>query len=139
MRMGKVWKIFCWILLGMVLLCGCRKEERLQQPVVEKIEISGIYDSGGFYLTLTEEAEMEAVLNQLRFFKHLGQADMDPERALGDSITIRVCLSDGERHVYRQRADRYLSKDNKPWQKIDPIQGRRLRLFLGKLKKSKHT
>ena len=137
--MRKFWKIFCGMILSAVLLCGCEDDQGFRQPVVEKIEVSGTYDSGGFYLTLMKPEEMEAVLNQVRCLEPLGQADMDPERVLGDSLTIRVCLSSGRCHIYRQQADRYFSKDNKPWRKIDPIQGRRLRLFLGKLKKSKHT
>lgn len=121
--MGRFWKMLCLVFAASLIFCGCQAEETVTQSVVERVNISGWHDGTAVALTLTEQTSMEAVLDYLRLQRSQGRADVDPERILGNAYTIEICLSNGQTHIYRQRADRYLSKDNHPWQKIDPDRG----------------
>ena len=70
--------------------------------------------------------KMEKVLNYLRLLEDQGTADTDPERLAGDRFEITLYYSDGQQGIYRQRGDRYLSKNAHPWKKVDPDQARLL-------------
>lgn len=74
----------------------------------------------------TQPHKMEPVLNYLRLLKYKGQADTDPERLTGDRFEITLYYSNGQSRIYRQRSNRYLSKNAHAWEKIDPEQARLL-------------
>lgn len=74
----------------------------------------------------TRPYKMETVLNYLRLLKHNGQADTDPERLMGDCFEITLYYSNGQQGIYRQRANRYLSKNAHAWGKIVPEQAQLL-------------
>ena len=63
---------------------------------------------------------MEWVLIYLRLLKPLGKPDSDPDSLEKDIYEITVHLSDGSKRFYRQKAHRYFSKENRPWQSINP-------------------
>ncbi len=68
----------------------------------------------------TQPQKMETILYYLRSLEDLGSADTDPERIMGDRFKITVIYSDGSRRLYRQQADRFLSRDDRPWRTVDP-------------------
>ncbi len=70
--------------------------------------------------------KMEEILNYLRILDCNGNADTDPERIVGDSFVITLYDSSGQRQIYRQRANRFLSKNSHPWETIDTEQAKRL-------------
>lgn len=119
--MKKGWKIL--VFLFVFLLAGCAKREQKPPAVVTKVNV--IYNHAGFDImrSYTDTEKIEEILEYLRLQKTVGRAEMDPERLFGDVFRIEVLLSDGQRRVYRQYANRYISKDNRPWRKIKPGYG----------------
>ena len=67
----------------------------------------------------TTPAKMESILNYLRLLEYAGIPDEDPELSEGDVCRIDVQLVNGKRHVYYLYANRYLSKDFRPWVQVD--------------------
>ena len=63
---------------------------------------------------------MQSVLLYLRLLKPFGKPDTDPELVAAPVFEITVQLSDGQRHIYRQKDHRYFSKNALPWENIDP-------------------
>ncbi len=113
--MGKFRKLLllicCTFLLG-----GCNaKEESLR--LVTKISIT---DQSGFTRHYTQPQALETILYYLRSLKNLGVPNTDPERIMGEHYQIRLEYSDGQTSIYRQRANRFLSKDSHPWQNVSP-------------------
>lgn len=70
--------------------------------------------------------KISAVLNYLRLLKCSGKADTDPEQLTGDSFEIILQDAAGQRSIYRQRANRFISKNSKPWEQVSPKQASRL-------------
>ncbi len=68
----------------------------------------------------TDDEDVRTVLDCLRMQRSKGRALVDPERVMGDSLEITVFLSDGQVHIYRHRGGRFLSKDGRAWQRVDP-------------------
>ena len=66
-----------------------------------------------------QTGHMEAILNYLRLLEYDGIPKTDPEQLQGDMYRITVHLADGNRHVYHLHADRYLSRDFRPWVKVE--------------------
>ena len=63
-----------------------------------------------------------AILTYLRLLKCGSRAQTDPEQLTGDHFEIILYNSSGERSIYRQRANRYFSKNSGAWVKILPEQ-----------------
>lgn len=70
--------------------------------------------------------KIQPVLQYMRLLKREGHADTDPEMLIGDRFDITLYYSDGQRKIYRQRSNRYLSRNCAPWEKIDQDQAQRL-------------
>lgn len=125
--MGKTKKIL-WILLGISLLfCGCRANAESPEPapplrIVTQVSVTCRPTDGIGERHYTQSQKMEAILNYLRSLEYAGKAEVDPELLAGNAYQITVQLSDGSTQVYYQRADRYLSRNCAPWEKIDPEQ-----------------
>lgn len=66
--------------------------------------------------------KIQAVLNYLRLLKCSGRTDTDPEQLAGDSFEIALYDARGQRTIYRQRANRFFSKNAQPWKRISPEQ-----------------
>lgn len=135
--METIKKIF-WILMGGMLLCGCSANAQGPEPtpplcVVTQVDVTCRSPGDILERHYTQPQKMEAVLNYLRLLEYRGQADCDPEQLIGNAYKIMVQLSDGCSHCYYQRADQYLSRDRKPWERIDPDQARQLYLLLVEL------
>ena len=74
----------------------------------------------------TQPAKVTAILNYLRLLKTQGAADTDPEQLTGDRFEITLYYSDGQQRIYRQQSNRYLSKNARAWEKVDPQQAQLL-------------
>ena len=77
-------------------------------------------------MNYTDPDKIESILLYLRHLKRKGTAQVDPERVEGDHYEILLHYSNGERRVYYQHADQYLSQDYKPWERINPEQAKNL-------------
>lgn len=117
--MGRFWKCFSLLLLPF-LLTGCKKATHTPPSLVTQVTVTGIIQDSPVQADYSDPQKMEVILFYLRGLESLGRPDRDPERILGDHVRITVTLSDGSCHIYHQRANRFLSRDSQPWQRIDP-------------------
>lgn len=128
--MGKIQKILCLCLLC-PLLTGCRAQTEEPLALVNRIQISGHSHNAPFGAVYTNPSKMETLLFYLRGLNPHGTPNTDPERIAGDHYRISISFTDGTRHIYRQQANRFVSVDAHPWQKVDPQKGAMLPLLLG--------
>ena len=127
--------IFVVCVLFSALFAGCgRKKTASQKPgmgkVVAQIDVTCKKDESALFWQYTDQEKMEAILLYLRLLHRGGGAQIDPNRVKGDHYEIVLHYSDGRKRVYYQHADRYLSDNYAPWEKIDPEQGKDLMLLL---------
>ena len=123
--MGKILKITL-ALLCCFLLGACHTEPS-KPRLVTKVSIT---DSAGITRNYLEPRKMEVFLYYLRSLNPTGKPTTDLERIIGESYRICVEFSDGQTSIYRQRANRFLSRDSHPWQNIDPKKASMLRPLL---------
>ena len=119
----------CKLLIALVCcfsLMGCSKQQK-SLHLVTKISIT---DDKGIIKSFTEPQKMETILYYLRGLDPAGKPGTDPERIIGDAYRIDIEYADGGQSIYRQRANRFLSKDSHPWQTIDPKKAAILRPLL---------
>lgn len=109
---------FSLLLCCCLLFGGCKAGQKPLR-LVTKISIT---DQTGFTHQYTQPQAIETILYYLRSLDTLGLPDTDPERIIGDHYRILLEYSDGQRSVYHQRANRFLSRDSHPWQKVSPQQ-----------------
>lgn len=109
-----------------LLLTGCAAKPK-PLHLVTKISVT---DRAGITKDYTEPQKMETILYYLRSLEPQGRPDTDPERIMGEAYRICVEYADGGQSIYRQRANRFLSRDAHPWQKIDPQKAAVLRPLL---------
>ena len=112
--MEKFYKLTC-AFFCCLMLCACDKKPTAPN-LVTKISVT---DSTGLTHAYTEPQKMEVLLYYLRALEPSGKVKTDPERILGQSYRICVEFSDGQQTIYRQRANRFLSRDSHPWQNIN--------------------
>lgn len=117
--MGKAWK-FSILFLCVIFLWGCQPKKPQSPRLVTMIRVSGVHQDIPLDVIYTQPQKMETLLYYLRSLEELGQAETDPERIMGDRFQITVSYSDGTRQIYRQRADRFLSRNDRPWKNVDP-------------------
>lgn len=82
------------------------------------------YHYGDMHLKrhFTDIQKIDIVLHYLYDLSPYGTPEEDPEQIWGDCCRITLTMSDGTHHIYRQQGGRYLSVDNRPWQKINENQ-----------------
>ena len=119
--MGKFGKLFLLFVTAFVF-SGCTRQAPPHLAVVTEVDVVCRRDGIPMERRYTSPEKMERLLNYLRMQENLGFAETDPERLVGDMYTIDVRLSDGQHHIYQQRADRYFSRDYRPWHSIDTEQ-----------------
>jgi len=122
-----------FLILLTVLLPGCARKRTWTQPicsVVVRVDVESRNHEERIYRRYTDPKKVSAMLDYLRGLSPYMPADRDPERLTGENHTITVYSSDGTTRVYRQRANRYLSVDSQPWQRIDDTQAKKLYGFL---------
>lgn len=126
MHMKKLQRISLVFLLLPFLFSGAAGPRLRRRPslphTVTKIQV--VCYRGGERLTrhYTQPNKIQPVLHYMRLLKREGAADTDPEQLIGDRFDITLYYSDGQNRIYRQRSNRYLSKNSQPWEKINTKQ-----------------
>jgi hypothetical protein len=123
--MAKFWKLFTVFIICFSLF-GCGQQQK-PLHLVTKISVT---DNKGITRDFTDPQKMETILYYLRSLDPMGRPKTDPERIMGESYRIHIEYADGGQSIYRQRANRFLSKDAHPWQTIDPKKAAILRPLL---------
>ena len=119
--MRKIAKICCALLAVLFLLPGCSQKSHSKPLVlVTKVTVTSQKNGDILQWYYTDPEKIEAVMHYLLRLKPYGFAERDPELVCGPFFEIKVALSNGKSHIYRQRADRYISKDCQTWELIDP-------------------
>ncbi len=115
----KRWIVF---LLLPLLLTGCKKDGPSVSPVVTRVQV--LYHSGSttLYRQYTDQQNMGHLLNYLRLLNAGSPVTGFPT---GSDFSCKFIVenSRGEETVYRQEGAAYLSKNNRPYQKINDTQG----------------
>jgi hypothetical protein len=120
-----------WICL--IFFCGCsnRQTKHIYRAVTE-VDVYTEYENTLIQRHYNTSEKMRPVLLYLRLLKPYGNPVNSSD--VGNEIYyIRISLSDGKQHYYRQASHRYLSKENGPWKSIDPDQASKLYEILRKL------
>lgn len=121
-------------LLGICLLSGCRQAQPVEtvpnSRIVTKVSASYVFGKTRLQRSYVRDEKIRSVLMYLRLLKQQGRTGVDPERLEGSSGEITVEYTDGTRNVYYLRSDSFLSRNGRPWQRIDPKQGKWLRPML---------
>ncbi len=107
-----------FLLIFCLLLCGCKREEKLPaHRVVTRVQVD--YRQGEQLLqrTYTRPENIQAVLNYLRILKPFGP--VVPEGGSGNGCRITLHYSHGPDTVYLQQGNTYLSRQNGSWATID--------------------
>lgn len=121
------------VIICLLILAGCSGNVGAQSTgprVVTSIEVTGTTGQQHLQILYTNQAKMGVILNYLHLLRQRGQAYTDPEQIAGDSFKITLFLSDGTQQIYRQHADRFLSKDNAPWHYVRQEHAEYLRRIL---------
>lgn len=129
MMMVRLFRIFSILFLLTALPAGIASADNSQSSIPHFIsQVHVVCQRGSVTINreYVQPHKMQAILNYLRTLETNGAADLNPERLMGDSFVITIYDSDGQRQIYRQRANRFLSKNSHPWKKIDPDQASRL-------------
>lgn len=112
------------LLLLCVILCGtinvCAKSSDLN--VITQVQVICHRGNSTVNRIYVQPHKIEAVLNYLRLLKCKGAPDTDPEQMAGDSYEIILYDAGGQCSIYRQRANRFFSKNSQPWKNILPEQ-----------------
>ncbi len=129
--MGK-WKI---IFLSFVFLfAGCGRQENVQQSpaprIVTRVEISRKAADGESLHNYTDSEKIRAILLYLRLLTPQGKPDIDPDRAQGPYYEITLYYGRDASKIYRQKGNKYLSVDAKPWALVEPDQGKHIESIL---------
>lgn len=115
---------FLILLCFSTVLSGCVAEKAPTQPlckVVTQVDITCQQQDVLIRRRYTDSDKMQFVLVYLRLLKTRQMAQPEPGQT-EDLYEIRIHFSDGGQRLYRQKAHRFLSRDDHPWQAIDPEQ-----------------
>lgn len=106
------------LLIVCVLLCGCKKEEKVpEHRVVTGVQVE--YHQGERVLRRSyhKTENVQFMLNYLRILKPFGP--VIPEEGSADSCQITLQYSHGPDSVYLQRGNSYLCRNGGDWESID--------------------
>ncbi len=133
----KKWNYFgMFLFFAFFIFSGCSRIDTGNDDrnrFVSQIDVVYTNEEGTQLFHYTTPEKMQTILLYLRLLKPEKQATLNPERLTGSVYKITVHFSNGQQCIYRQRADRFLSKNAKPWQEIDRQQAQTLPRLLKKL------
>ena len=114
------------------LFTGCRKQTPPAAPLrlITGVQITEEIPGNPILHQYTQPQQIDAIIVYLSGLRPYGIADRNPERVSGAAYRIEVFFSDGTSRIYRQRANRYFSKDCRTWRLIDPQKGAYLQELL---------
>ena len=104
------------------------------RPLVSQVDVYCRLDGETAHMHLTTAKEMESVLGCVRASHSHSPAPQQLPSAQGDSCVIRVQLTNGKCHLYRQHSSEFFAHDSDIWKEINPKQGDRLFALLRTLK-----
>ena len=116
------------VFLVVFALTGCQK-----QPVVTLVtQISVDWEPGSVAedRVYRDYDKMQRVLNRMRQLGQRYRPEVDPERLTASSVTVTIDFSDGTRHCYLLKGDRYIRRDSQSWQQADAEKIQRLQFLL---------
>ena len=70
--------------------------------------------------------KIQKLLHYIRALRPRGNAATDPEALGGNRCKIVFYYQNGQRQIYYLQADRYLSIDAHPWERVNPQQSAKL-------------
>ncbi len=127
-----------WVAVSLCLCCGCSRKsaQRPTKPSVRyvtQVDVTCKKGESALRWYYTDPEKIEPMLLYLKLLQRRGTAEVDPVRVEGDHYEIVLHYSTGERRIYYQHADQYLSQDYKPWERINPEQAKDLQLLLDQM------
>lgn len=127
-------RIFYMILL-VIILCGCNQEEAVGRPdrVVIGITVTASVDGKHIHRHYREEPSIRAVLYYLRSLDPQIITNMEPDSYRTNAYRIILEMSDGSEVIYHQLHNDFLQKNGEAWKTIDPVAGASLPKLLAKL------
>ena len=117
--MTRIQKVIMWImtlLLSASQVCAATFEGH---HLATGIDVVYRQDNRQILCSYQQTNNMEEILNYLRLLEYAGMPHEDPEQQSGNSYRLTVHLADGRQHIYHLHADRYLSRDFRPWIKVE--------------------
>ena len=129
-------RIFLLFYLGLLcfLLCAYVPAPPAVRPLVNQVDVYCSLDGEYTHMHLTESDQMESVLGCVRASESHVPVSAPILLKQEDSCLIRVGMTDGTYHVYRQHGTEYFSEHSGFWKQIPPAQGMRLLALLRTLK-----
>lgn len=126
--MKKISKILLPLWFFLFALSGCQQNTTVQNQcrVVTGVDIFFRYEDMRLQRHYTKVEKVESVLLYLRLLQPVGNAADAQNLPDNDLYEITLHLSDGSQKIYRQKGHRFLSRPEKPWQRIDPAQAAQL-------------
>lgn len=125
MKIGLLNKMYlCCMTLLLLFLTGCCRtpSDGSSAPYRVVTEVQVLYENGTMQTQkqFFAEKSIRHIIEYLRYIDPYGLPHEDPEQVVGRDYHITLIYSDGSRHNYHQRADRFLRVDGGPWKRIDP-------------------
>ena len=132
--MNRCKKYLLALCLIVFIVSGCSQIHTQTAPsFVARIDVICHRENVTTLRHYTTQEKIEPVLICLRLLNPRGKADVDPERLIGDTYRIVLYRSDGSRCVYHLQADRYLSRDHRPWERVNEKQAQKFYPLLMKM------
>ena len=128
-----IWKIIMSLVLSTSLLTGVtppQKAAPAPSNLVVQITATTYTEDLTLVRRYTDPKKIETILYYLRSLHPREIPETDPERYLGAHYKLTLEFSDGGKNIYRQYTHRWLSKNSRPWQRIDPEKGELLAALL---------
>lgn len=116
--MKKILVLFVVFCFPALFLTGCKKQTIPPYNLATGIEVTCQHKDVLIRRNYTSQEKMKAVLTYLRVLNPRGLAETDPVSLNKDIYKIRVQLSDGQTHTYKQTAHQYFKGHGKPWMHI---------------------
>lgn len=112
------------LLIFPFLFAGCAipEPEAYYSRQVEQMEIKGTADS----ITLTEPAQIEAILSFLRLIPRMANSIPDPQHMATPGVEIILTYIGGQQKHILQKGPYYLSENHLPFYPIDEELGAQL-------------
>lgn len=113
-------KKICFLIALLAFLLPVTVYGAAEDHIVTRVQVA--YQNADTRLSrqYTDSEHMEAVLNFLRLCRFAGLPADDPEAHAGSRCTVTVELAGGGMRVYYLHGERYLSKDGRPWELVEP-------------------